>query len=161
MRRVLLVGLAVLAATTARGQGPPVDRLLRMSAAELEATYRAGTPVGLAAGRYKGWPIAAPGRPVRSKLGRLAWQGKVVDGSGAGLVNRFFGVKVVRAEVSPGASWLDGGAATIVDYERTSRVYRPYRDEIRMVAPGTYLGLMYDRGTNPPARKMAFVLQAE
>ena len=163
MRRNLLqVGLVLMLGTAAQaGEDATVGRLLRMSAAELEAAYRAGSAASLPAGRYKGWPIAAAGRPLRSKLGRIAWQGKVVDGPGTGLINRFFGVRVVRAEVAPGASWLDGGAATIVDYEHTSRLYRPYRDEIRLVVPGTYLGLMYDRGTSPPARKMAFVLQAE
>ena len=49
----------------------------------------------------------------------------------------------------------------ILDYEGTSKVYGHYRDEIREVAPGLYLGLMYDRTTNPASLKMYFAFDAD
>ena len=39
-------------------------------------------------------------------------------------------------------------------------VYKNYRDEIRQVGPGLYLGLMYDRTTAPPKTVMYFALEA-
>ncbi len=48
----------------------------------------------------------------------------------------------------------------ILDYEGTSRIYGNYRDEIRQVAPGLYLGLMYDRTTAPVTLKMYFAFDA-
>ena len=56
-------------------------------------------------------------------------------------------------------SWRDGGPALILDYSQTSLLYAPYRDEIRQIAPGLYLGLMFDRNTCPPKLKMYFALE--
>src|SRR2546421_327244 len=57
-------------------------------------------------------------------------------------------------------SWYDGRPALILDYADTSLVYKKYRDEIREVAPGLYLGLMYKRRCPQPKFKMYFALQA-
>ena len=90
---------------------------------------------------------------------RLFWQGKVFEPGGATAVNRFFGLQVIRAQVLQGPSWLDGGPALVLDYSRTSRVYADNRDEIRQVAPGLFLGLMYDRTMAPPRLQMYFALE--
>ena len=74
-------------------------------------------------------------------------------------VNRFFGLRLVRAQVYQGPSWLDGQPSLVLDYSQTSRIYADNRDEIRQVAPGLLLGLMYDRTTAPP--RLADVLRAE
>jgi hypothetical protein len=88
------------------------------------------------------------------------WQGKIFDESGNSAVNKFFGLKVIRANVYCAESWRDGRPALILDYSETSRLYAPYRDEIREVAPGLYLGLMYERTSPAPKLKMYFVLEA-
>ena len=75
------------------------------------------------------------------------WQGKVFEPGQTSAVNRFFGMRLVRAQVYQGPSWLDGQPSLILDYSQTSRVYANNRDEIRQVAPGLFLGLMYDRTT--------------
>jgi hypothetical protein len=87
------------------------------------------------------------------------WQGKVVDPSGTIAVNRFFGVPAVKGRLYQGQSWLDGGPALILDYADTSRLYADNRDEIRLIAPGLYLGLMHDRSTNPPTLTTYFVIE--
>jgi hypothetical protein len=48
-------------------------------------------------------------------------------------------------------SWLDGRPALVFDYSR-SRLWPNVRDEVREVAPGLYLGIMYRDGAqlNPP-----------
>lgn len=66
---------------------------------------------------------------------------------------------MIKADASAGESWPDGGAALILDDSRTSFLYRLDRDEIRQVAPGLFLGLMYERTCPRPTFKMYFVLE--
>ena len=135
-----------------------VDDLARLSGVQLEALYRQGTPGAVPGGKVRGVVLYPDSRfqVARSKAARAVWQGKVFDPQSGTATNRFFGVRVVKGAVYSGESWLDGGAALILDYQNTSKVYGNYRDEIRQVAPGVYLGLMYDRTINPPAFKMYF-----
>jgi hypothetical protein len=139
-----------------------LDQMLRMSPAELEGLYRQATPAAISAGRVRGTALLAPGtwraRPL-ARGARLIWQGKVFGPGPAAAVNRFFGLRMIRARVYPGPSWLDGAPSLVLDYSQTSRLYASYRDEIRQVAPGLFLGLMYDRTTTPPTLSMYFALQ--
>lgn len=138
--------------------------LVQMSQPELDALYRQGTAVGLPAGRVRGTALLAPGTRRNGLMAtgtRLVWQGKIIDPANGVATNRFFGLPVVRGQLYEGPSWLDGAPALILDYSRTSKVYARNRDEIRQVAPGLYLGLMYARATPQPNLKMYFVLQVE
>ncbi len=140
------------------------SQLLRMSGPELEALYRQGQAVGIPAGRIRGTAILAPGtrrNQAMAKSTRLVWQGKVFDPAGSSAVNRFFGLPLVRAQVYQDQSWLDGAPALVLDYSRTSRVYAQNRDEIRQVAPGLFLGLMYARTLPQPGLRMYFALEAQ
>jgi hypothetical protein len=76
---------------------------------------------------------------------QLAWKGKVFDRDQGELRNKIlpFGVKAVRAKVYKDTSWFDGKEAIILDYSKTSVLAQRVRDEIREVAPGLYLGLVY------------------
>ena len=49
----------------------------------------------------------------------------------------------MRAKVYKEASWFDGVETIVLDYSKTSFFARHVRDEIREVAPGLYLGLVY------------------
>lgn len=145
---------------------PPIQRLddlVRLRPEQLDALYAGGTASAIPAGKVQGRAIYYPGTaaavPV-SKGARLVWQGKVFDPSGASAVNRFFGVKAVRADVYQAESWRDGHPSLILDYSKTSKVYANFRDEIRQVAPGLYLGLMYARTTPSPKLKLYFVLES-
>ncbi len=156
------LGLIVEARAQAPAGATSLDQLLRMNPAELESLYRHGTAVAIPSGPIKGTALLSPGsRRTRalSRGARLFWQGKVFEPGGTTAVNRFFGLQVVRAQVMQGPSWLDGGPALVLDYSQTSRVYADNRDEIRQVAPGLFLGLMYDRTTAPPGLVMYFALQ--
>jgi hypothetical protein len=137
--------------------------LLRLTGPELEALYRQGQAVGVPPGRVRGTALLAPGARRNEAMAtgtRLVWQGKVFEAGGGVAVNRFFGLPVVRAQVYQETSWYDGGASLVLDYSRTSRIYARYRDEIREVAPGLFLGLMYDGTVSPPCLKMYFALEA-
>jgi hypothetical protein len=78
----------------------------------------------------------------------LGWRGKVIEPDGAGLKNRVgpLGVPAVRALVRPGESLVDGAPCVVLDYSTTSVVARNVRDEIRLVAPHLYLGVVWLRG---------------
>ena len=75
----------------------------------------------------------------------LAWKGKVFDSEKGELKNKIlpFGLKAVRAKVYKEASWFDGQETIVLDYSKTSFLARKVRDEIREVAPGLFLGLVY------------------
>jgi len=88
------------------------------------------------------------------------WQGKVFNSADSTAVNRFFGIRIIKGKVYYGESWLDGRPSLILDYSETSRLYAPYRDEIREVAPGLFLGLMYERTAPQATFKMYFALES-
>src|SRR5271157_3583897 len=141
-----------------------VDQLLRMSGPELDAVYRQGSVAGIPPGRVRGTAILAPGTRRNEAMARgtrLVWQGKVFDPAGSSAVNRFFGLPIVRAQVYQEQSWLDGAPTLVLDYSRTSRIYAQNRDEIRQIAPGLLLGLMYARTTPQPTLRMYFVLEVQ
>ena len=140
------------------------DGLVRMSPAELEQLYRLARPGRPPRGRVRGIPMVAPGKSyaaAASRAGRLVWQGKVFSDDGSAAVNRFFGVKAVRGKVSYGSSWLNGQSSLILDYQDTSLVYGRYRDEIREVAPGLYLGAMFARTKPRPTFTRFFAFEAK
>lgn len=152
------------AETRARASGATltVRDLVGMTASELEALYRGGEAVGLPAGRARGTALPAPGtrrNGAMSAGARLLWQGKTIDPTGASATNRFFGLPMIQGRLYQGESWLDGAPALILDYADTSRVYAQNRDEIRRVAPGLYLGLMYGRTEPQPSLRLYFALE--
>jgi hypothetical protein len=140
-----------------------LDDLVRLTPAQLDCLYQQSPPAALPQGNLRGRALVAPGTklaPVASGAAKVLWQGKVIDCQNSMAVNRFFGIKMIRGNLYYDSSWLDGRPALILDYSETSLVYAHYRDEIREVAPGLYLGLMYDRTKCPPKLKMYFALQA-
>ncbi len=137
--------------------------LTRMSWADLEAIYRVATPgrppCGFAPGRVVYCPDSLLGG-FKSRASQLVWRGKHFCPEQEALVNQWLGVRAIRASVTHGASWLDGNPAIILDYSATSRVWHNVRDEMREVAPGVYLGIMYVRQGAGPRPKLYFVLDA-
>ena len=164
----LALGGAVACTPGARGQTAEatvtLDQLLAMTPAQIENVYRQGTAVAIPPGRVRGTALLAPGtRRARivSRGARLLWQGKVFEPDEATAVNRFFGMRMVRGQLYEGPSWLDGRPSLVLDYSQTSRIYADNRDEIRQVAPGLFLGLMYNRTTSPPELSMYFALETQ
>jgi len=110
--------------------------------------YRRRPPGPVPTGDTRGTLIAFPGtvlaRPL-AVLVRLAfWQGKVFwTGT---LRNKItpLGVRAIDARVVVGASWVDDQPCILIDYTRTAFwPVRWVRDEIRLVAPGEYLGVIW------------------
>jgi len=141
-----------------------LNKLVKMNPCELERLYARGCLEPIPAGKVRGQALLNPGTALAvpsSRVSRIAWQGKIFHEDGQTAINRFFGMRLIRANVYNGESWRDGRPALILDYSQTSLLYAPYRDEIRQIAPGLYLGLMFDRNVCPPKLKMYFALECE
>lgn len=131
----------------------PLDsgQLLAMNQKQLDKLFRSSPPGATPEGAGDGTVIAAPGTPVAPVLAPLlglAWRGKVFYGAEHDLLNRILpiGLRAVRAKVYRENSLLDGKEAIILDYSKSSLLARSIRDEIREVAPGLYLGIVFVRG---------------
>src|SRR4051794_8974058 len=120
-----------------------------MSSDELDALFRASEPGEIPSGEAEGTVLVATGSKLAGPAEKLAhllvWQGKVFDRKKGELLNEIgpFGLKAVRAKVYKEPSWLDGKETIVLDYSQTSVVAQRVRDEIREVAPGLYLGLVF------------------
>jgi len=123
--------------------------LLDMSQADLNDLFKRPPAGPIPAGEGEGTVIAAPDTAladVAAKLVHLiAWKGKVFDPARGELLNEItpFGIDAIRAKVYYDISWFDGQQAIIIDYSQTSIVAHWIRDEIRLVAPGLYLGVVF------------------
>ena len=151
------------AAQTAVTEPLTFNRLAFMSWHELEALYRAAKPGELPVGFVRGKTLYHPCAPLahaRTKLANRMWKGKHFHPEDMTLINQWPGFRAIRADVYPGASWLDGAPAHILDYAETSFVWRDVRDEMRQIGPGLYVGAMYIRDCPTPRLKTLFVLEA-
>src|SRR5512144_900594 len=126
-----------------------VDRLLEMSQAELDELFRASPAGDIPRGEGEGTVLVARGETLSEIAAKLAQyfvcQGKVFDPDNGELLNLVspLGIRAVRAKVYKGDSWFDGAECIVLDYSETSLIAHWIRDEIREVAPGLYLGLVY------------------
>ena len=127
------------------------NELLNMSRVELDALFAQSPPGPMPNGDAKGTAILDPGGAHDAKLAELAgtlWQGKTFNAATKTLQNRvtLFGVKAITADVFEGPSLMDGKPCIVIDYSKRSVVAEPVRDEIRLIAPGMYLGRIYWNG---------------
>jgi hypothetical protein len=123
--------------------------LLDMSKEELDELFRHAEPGSIPVGEGDGTVIFAPDTAAAETAARLAhliaWKGKVFDPVKGELRNEVgpLGDLAIRAKVYLDTSWFDGRPAIILDYSTTSLVAKWIRDEIREIAPGLYLGIVY------------------
>jgi hypothetical protein len=123
--------------------------LLGTSNRDLDEMFRASPPGDVPLGLLDGTTYLFPGsrlaKPLAALVRRLWWQGKVVDPSGTWLLNRVgpLSTHLIKADVYPADSWVDGRDCIVLDYSRTSFVARGIRDEIRLIAPRLYLGVVW------------------
>ncbi|NLP63736.1 hypothetical protein [Paraburkholderia sacchari] len=125
------------------------SKLLSMSQAELDDLFRNSPAGDIPNGEARGTAIVAPGTMISDAAANLvkvfAWQGKVFDSQNGVLKNKIspFGIDAIQATVYKGESWFDGNECIVLDYSKTSIVAHWIRDEIRLIAPNVYLGLVY------------------
>ncbi|HSV65724.1 MAG TPA: hypothetical protein VLJ59_07440 [Mycobacteriales bacterium] len=125
---------------------PPLASTTRR---ELGKLFRSGTVGAIPQGRGRGTVLLGTGgvlgRVVATLAYLVAWRGKIVDAKAGRLRNILtpLAVPAIKAEVYEGASWYDGAPCIVLDYSTTSFVAQKVRDEIREVAPGVFLGLVF------------------
>jgi hypothetical protein len=126
-----------------------VPELLNLSQAQLDELFT-NSPAGeIPDGEARGTAIIAPGTKYSAEIAELinhfGWQGKIFDATKGTLKNRIlaFGLQAIIAKVYKGTSWLDGKECIVLDYSETSLLAHRIRDEIRLIAPGRYLGVVY------------------
>jgi cytochrome c553 len=127
------------------------NQLLSMTGEELDALFAQSPPGPIPNGDAKGTAILAPGSPGDARIAAFAetlWQGKTFTAATHTLQNRvtLFGAKAIAADVYEGPSIFDDKPCIVIDYSKRSVVAEPVRDEIRLIAPGQYLGRIYWNG---------------
>jgi hypothetical protein len=126
-----------------------VPDLLKMSQSQLDDLFENSPPGDIPDGEANGTAIIAPGTTYTSDIAELinhfAWQGKVFDSEKGLLRNKILplGFRAIIAKIYKAPSWLDGKECIVLDYSETSLVAHWIRDEIRLIAPGIYLGKVY------------------
>jgi hypothetical protein len=124
-------------------------QLLNMSQAELDRLFEDSPAGDIPSGEAEGTAIVGPGTelsPIAARFIHIfAWKGKVFDPERGILHNRIlpFGEQAVIAQVYRAPSWLDGKECIVLDYSKTSLIAHWIRDEIRLIAPALYLGIVY------------------
>jgi hypothetical protein len=132
--------------------------LTTMQASNLDDLFGAAPAGAIPTGIGRGQALIATGsfacRPLVAFVRLLAWRGKEFDDEGRTLLNLIgpVGNRAIKAEVYPDVSRLDGRPCIVLDYSKSSRVAGWVRDEIREVAPGLYLGVVYVRSRRAPLR---------
>jgi hypothetical protein len=123
--------------------------LRRMDNRDLDMLFRSSPAGDLPHGRLPGTGLLFPGTPVCAPLAwllqLLVWQGKETEASGRLLKNLIgpLGMRSIRGLLSHDRSWVDGENCVLIDYSTTSIVARSVRDEVRLVAPDLYLGVVW------------------
>ena len=121
----------------------------RRTPAQLDRLFRASPAGPIPQGDTVGTALIAPGTALSPILARLIrvwlWQGKVFDPVAGTLRNKItlFGIRAIVANVYKAASWVDGRECIVLDYSQSALLVRGIRDEIREVAPGQYLGVVF------------------
>jgi hypothetical protein len=136
-------------------------QLLSMSAQDLDNLFGSSPAGDIPNGEADGTAIIAPetafSKDIAEIINLFGWKGKTFDAAHGTLTNRIlaWGVNAIVAQVYKGGSWFDGKECIILDYSKTSLAAEHIRDEIRLIGPGLYLGLVYWNKT----RTIHFALQ--
>ncbi|HSV63187.1 MAG TPA: hypothetical protein VLH83_07550 [Chthoniobacterales bacterium] len=125
------------------------SQFLHMSDEQLDDLFRKSPPGEIPQGEGEGTAIIKPGSDISDDIARFVhlftWKGKVFDPATGTLRNKILplGHKAIVAKVYKEESWFDQRPCIVLDYSKTSLVAKWIRDEIREVAPGIYLGIVY------------------
>jgi hypothetical protein len=123
--------------------------LLGTANSALDALFRkspAGPiPDGDTRGTVLAWPGTRLAKPLAVLVYLIAWKGKVLNRREALLRNKItpLGLHLIKARLSFDDSRVDQRQCILIDYSTTSFVARMVRDEIRLVGPGLYLGVVW------------------
>lgn len=134
---------------------PNLDELQKMNHCQLESLFREGTLSGPLQGKLRGRLLYLTDRrlpKLKVRLANAVWRGKAASADGA-FVNRWVGKKErIGSCYVIGPSWIDGKPAIIMEYPPKTALFENMHDELREIAPGLYLGPVYERFPCPKFR---------
>lgn len=154
----LLLGIVLIShAGAPSGYCSPrcLDDLKRLSACQLAELYtraEVGRPfAGVAQGRLL--RLTDERLPRLKVLGANAvWRGKAAWEDGT-FVNRWIGgIHWIDSRYVYGPSWVDGRPTLIMEYAPGTPLFANMHDELREIAPGLYMGPVYERFPCPRLR---------
>jgi hypothetical protein len=139
-----------------------LEDLKHMSFDELLALYKASDVGRPFVGDFKGGLVHVTDRHlprIKLRLANTFWRGKEAHDDGY-FVNRWIGgIKAIDSTYVIGPSWLDGRPAVLMDYAPRTPLFGNLHDELREVAPGVYLGPVFQRCPCPLLRGFVAVEQ--
>jgi hypothetical protein len=137
------------------GKSPHCLRDLKhVGLSQLEDLFTAaqcgGPPVGYCRGRVL-YLFDTRHPRVHARMTGCVWKGKCFDEDGS-FINQWCGFQALHSQADEGCSWLDGGPCVVLQYPPGTPLFANMRDEVREIAPGLYLGLMWERYPSPRMR---------
>lgn len=123
--------------------------LIATRRSELARLFSSGRVGAIPDGRGRGTVLLGTGGLAAQVAARLsytlAWRGKVVSARTARLLNILtpLQIEAIEAVIYKQDSWYDGAPCIVLDYSKTSLAARRVRDEIREIAPGVFLGIVF------------------
>ena len=126
-----------------------VAQLMKMPQAQLDELFRNSPAGDIPRGEAEGTVIIDPDTELTDIAAKFAhvfaWKGKVFDPETGQLCNKILppGIRAIIANVYKDKSWFDEKECIVLDYSQTSLIAHWIRDEIRQVASGLYLGIVY------------------
>ncbi len=123
----------------------PAD-LKRMNVCELDRLFEQASVSGIPVGYMRGHVLLltdAKHPRLKAAFAGSAWKGKHFDCNGD-FINQWPGFKAVSGHAELGPSWHDGRPCIVASYPPNAKIFGNTRDELREVAPGLFLGRLYD-----------------
>jgi hypothetical protein len=123
--------------------------LIAATRPKLARLFSSGRVGAIPDGRGRGTVLLGTGglaaRVTADLAYALAWRGKVVSARTARLLNILtpLQIEAIEAAIYKQDSWYDGAPCIVLDYSKTSFAARKIRDEIREIAPGVFLGIVF------------------
>ena len=123
--------------------------LIAATRPELAKLFSSGRVGAIPDGRGRGTVLLGTGGLAAQVTARLsyalAWRGKMVSARTARLLNILtpLQIEAIEAVIYKQDSWYDGAPCIVLDYSKTSFAARMIRDEIREIAPGVFLGIVF------------------
>ena len=123
--------------------------LIAATRPKLAKLFSSGRVGAIPDGRGRGTVLLGTGgltaRVTAGLAYALAWRGKVVSARTARLLNILtpLQIEAIEAVIYKQDSWYDGAPCIVLDYSKTSFAARRIRDEIREIAPGVFLGIVF------------------
>jgi hypothetical protein len=154
---IAAVGILVSASVLCQAQPQQcltLESLQRMSACELATLFDRGelkqSPVGIAKGKLvylNDWNAK-----FRVNMSNAVWRGKRLEEDGY-FINRWIGGRErIDSHYVIGPSWVDGRPAVIMEYPPGTKLFWNMHDELREVAPGLFMGPVFERFPCPKWR---------